>query len=65
MPKIDYDKLQDSLECVKAICEDYQETTGCEGCPLADRHAQCVVMSAVPANWRIRHPETSVFRVLE
>lgn len=65
MPKIDYDKLQDSLEHIKAICEDHQESTGCEGCPLAGYRTDCMVKSAIPANWRIRHPETDVFRVIE
>ena len=64
MPKFDYDKLQDSLEHIKAVCEEQQEGSGCEGCPLADRFGNCGVMG-LPKNWRIRHPETDVFRVLE
>ena len=64
MPTIDYDKLQDSLERIKMVCEDCQESTGCEGCPLGDRLGDCMVKQMYPKDWRVRHPKTDAFRVL-
>lgn len=64
MQKPNYDKLQDSLEYIKMVCEEY-EYEGCAQCPLGSRSGVCVLMLTIPQKWRIRHPETDVFRVLE
>lgn len=60
---IDYDKLQDSLEYIKAVCE-AQEGTGCVGCPLGDKYGTCR-LAIHPCTWKPRHPDADPFRVLE
>lgn len=62
MPKIDYDKLQDALEQIKTVCEDHTEE-GCAMCPLGGSDGICR-LGVCPKQWRPRHPETDVFRVL-
>jgi len=64
MKKIDYDKLQDSLEHIKTLCEDAQEGGGCVACPLGTSDAGCMLRKC-PNRWTVRHPETDAFRVLE
>lgn len=63
MPKIDYDKLQDALETIKAVCEN-QINEGCTECPLGGKDGICR-LSVCPTEWQPRHPETHVFRMLE
>lgn len=63
MEKVDYDKLQDSLEFIKITCENHIKD-GCAFCPLGDKNGICR-LSICPAEWRPRHPATDVFRVLE
>lgn len=59
---VDYDKLQDTLEHIKSVCEDHMDE-GCCNCPLGNKDGICQ-LSICPANWQPRHPETDVFRVL-
>jgi hypothetical protein len=59
---IDYDKLQDSLEYIKIVCEN--QKNGCEGCPLGDKYGICR-LAISPKEWIPRHPDTDAFRVLE
>lgn len=61
---IDYDKLQDALEVIKALCENQQNESGCTGCPIGDKNGFCR-LGICPLKWHPRHPETDVFRVLE
>ena len=65
MQKIDYDKIQDSLEYIKSICEYAQEDGGCANCHLGSRYGSCLIATSMPKSWTPRHPETDVFRVLE
>ena len=60
---IDYDKLQDSLETIKKVCEDHS-SAGCFNCPLGDKDGFCK-LGICPLKWRPRHPEADVFRCLE
>lgn len=59
--KFDYDKLQDTLEYIKGICED---ALACSECPLGSKIGFCK-LSICPKEWNPRHPETDVFRVLD
>ena len=60
--EINYDKLQDSLEYIKFVCEN--QKNGCVGCPLGDKYGICR-LAISPAHWIPRHPDTDAFRVLE
>lgn len=60
---IDYNKLQDALEVIKTVCENHTKA-GCARCPLGDKYGQCQ-LAICPTEWKPRHPETDVFRVLE
>lgn len=59
---INYDKLQDSLEYIKTICEN--QKNGCVGCPLGDKYGLCR-LAISPQEWEPRNPQTDAFRVLE
>ena len=59
--KVDYDKLQDALECIKDLCESMEK---CAECPLGSKSGFCK-LGICPKEWTPRHPETDVFRVLE
>ena len=63
MEKINYHELQDALEYIKKICESAQEEQGCAGCPLGNNDGECL-LRRMPKNWRTRHPEMDVFRML-
>ena len=61
---VNYDQLQDSLECIKSVCESAQECGGCCCCPLGDGDGGCKLMSKRPCKLHPKHPETDVFRAL-
>lgn len=61
--EINYDKLQDSLEYIRKICEEAQEEGGCAFCPLGNNNGGCQ-LTICPMAWKTRNPETDVFRVL-
>lgn len=63
MPNVDYDKLQDALELIKTVCENFLEE-GCSSCPLGDKTGICK-LGICPKEWSPRHPLTDAFRVLE
>lgn len=57
----DYDKLQDSLEYIKEVCETAKR---CSECPLGSKNGICK-LGICPREWTLRHPETDVFRIIE
>ena len=57
----DYDKLQDTLEYIKGVCETAQR---CVECPIGGKHGICQ-LGTCPKSWTLRHPETDVFRIIE
>ena len=57
----DYDKLQDTLEYIKEVCETAQR---CAECPLGGRKGICR-LGICPKYWTLRHPDTDVFRIIE
>ena len=59
--KYDYDKLQDTLEYIKGVCETAQR---CAECPLGGRNGICK-LGLCPQAWTLRHPDTDVFRIIE
>ena len=63
MREIDYDKIQDTLEYIKSVCETAKENGGCVQCPLGNRTGTCQ-LEVKPVEWQPRHPQTDTFRVL-
>lgn len=60
---INYNDLQDALEYIKSTCENCTDD-GCAHCPLGTAAGFCMLAKR-PKSWRVRNPETDVFRVLE
>ena len=60
--EINYNKLQDALECIKGVCEQFEY---CMDCPLGCAENFCLLRKLAPTDWEPRHPKTHPFRVLE
>lgn len=59
----DYGKLYDALERIKITCENHFKD-GCVQCPLGDKYGACC-LSICPNQWRTRHPDSDVFRMID
>lgn len=59
-----YNELQDALEYIKMTCERHTDDDGCAHCPLGTAAGFCMLAKR-PKSWRVRNPETDVFRALE
>ena len=60
---MDYEKLYDALIVIKGVCQEMQNGSGCEKCPMsADDGAICCVTDTSPGNWDVIHPEVKLMR---
>lgn len=59
----DYGKLYDALERIKITCENHIED-GCVQCPLGNKYGTCC-LEICPRQWRTRHPDSDVFRMID
>lgn len=58
---MDYEKLYDALMTIKNACQEMQNGSGCEKCPMStDDGDTCCVADATPRNWDVFPPEIQI-----